>query len=100
MKSASSILALVAILAAHGAGASEADRQQAAENFVEADVDANGALTLSEFTTLIDLNAEDDLGVARLVKRSGRYQTAFRRLDADADGRVSVEEMAAAAQGS
>lgn len=94
------LLAAVFAVGAGAALAQDADREAAAANFRKSDADGDGALTLSEFTTLIDLNAEDDLGVARLVKRSGRYQTAFRRLDADADGRVSVEEMAAAAQGS
>ena len=93
MKSTSTILALVAILAAHGAEASGANRQQAKENFTQADVDANGALTLSEFTTLIDLNAADGIGRAPTIKRFGRYGTVFGRLDANSDGLVTPKEI-------
>lgn len=85
--------AIVAVLAAHGAQAAELNREKAAENFRQADVDANGALSLSEFTTLIDLNAEDGLGRAATVKRFGRYGTAFGRVDANADGLVTPEEI-------
>ena len=87
------IPALVAILAAHGAGASEANRQKAAENFMQADVDANGALSLSEFTTLIDLNAAEGIGRAPTIKRFGRYGMVFGRLDANANGLVTPEEI-------
>lgn len=87
------IPALVAFLAAHGAQAAEPNREQAAENFRQADVDANGALSLSEFTTLIDLNAQDGIGRAATIKRFGRYATAFGRLDANADGLVTSDEI-------
>ncbi|MEO0680983.1 MAG: hypothetical protein AAF192_11280 [Pseudomonadota bacterium] len=76
------------------------ERETAVENFRQADADGDGALTLSEFTNLIDLNAEDELGRARLIKRSGRYRMAFGRLDADGDARVTPEEIAAVAGGS
>lgn len=101
------IAALLAIGAgaalAAGAGAAlaqDAARDKAAANFQQADADGDGALTLSEFTILIDLNAADDLGRARMIKRTGRYQTAFDRIDADGNGRVTVEELAAMAPGS
>lgn len=86
-----------ALMIGPAATASEAQREKAAENFMQADVDANGALTLSEFTTLIDLNAEDGLGRAATVKRFGRYATAFERLDANADAVVTPEEIKALA---
>ncbi|MEM1385261.1 MAG: RNA polymerase subunit sigma-70 [Pseudomonadota bacterium] len=78
--------------------ASEADRDQAKANFLEADADADGALTLSEFTTLIDLNASHGLGRAAMIKRLGRYGTAFGRIDADGDKLVTQAELQALAQ--
>ncbi|MEO0624224.1 MAG: hypothetical protein AAFU49_06360 [Pseudomonadota bacterium] len=90
------IPALVSLLIIGGtllAHASEAQRQLAAENFMQADVNADGALTRSEFRTLIDLNAEDGLGRAAMVKRFGRYDTAFGRVDQNCDGLVTPEEM-------
>ncbi len=88
----------VAVLVTGAAAASEADREKAAENFLEADVDADGALTLAEFTTLIDLNAQDDLGRAATVKRFGGDATAFGRIDADGDGVLTREEIRAQAE--
>lgn len=77
-----------------GAGAAEAsEAEMAAQNFAQADVDGNGALTRSEFTTFIDLNAADGLGNAATVKRAGRYATAFKRVDANGDGNVTLAEM-------
>ncbi|MEM6549409.1 MAG: RNA polymerase subunit sigma-70 [Pseudomonadota bacterium] len=78
--------------------ASEADRDQAKANFLEADADADGALTLSEFTTLIHLNASHGLGRAAMIKRLGRYGTAFGRIDADGDKLVTQAELQALAQ--
>lgn len=77
------------------AQASEADREQAAANFMQADADGDGALTLSEFTTMIDLNAASGIGRAATIKRFGRYGIAFSRIDADADGLATVEELQA-----
>ena len=94
--------ALPAVFAAFLTGAagaaSEAERQMAAENFAQADVDADGALTLAEFTTLIDLNAEDELARAATVKRFGAYAKAFGRIDADGDGIVTRDEIRAKAE--
>lgn len=87
------LVALLVAAAAAGTQASEANREKAAENFMQADVDTDGALTLSEFTTLIDLNAEDGIGRAATIKRFGRYGMAFGRVDANADGLVTPEEM-------
>lgn len=92
-------LVVVAAVAATAIGttgpalASDAQKELIAENFMEADVDADGALTLSEFTALIDLNAADNIGRARIVQRMGRQETAFGRLDADGDGLVTPEEI-------
>lgn len=89
-------IAAVAALAAPtlaSAEMSEADRELAAENFMQADADADGRLTLPEFEQLIALNAEDDLGRARLLRRFGREEMAFRRIDGNADGAVTPEEM-------
>ena len=87
-------------LGAQGALAQDADREAVIANFQQVDADGDGALTLSEFTTLIDLNAADDIGRARLLKRSGRYEMAFRRLDEDGNGRVTGADIAAMAEGS
>jgi len=89
---------VAALLPGAVAAASEAEREKAAENFVQADVDADGALTLAEFTTLIDLNAEDDLGRAATVKRFGGYAKAFGRIDSDGDGVVTPAEIRAQAE--
>ncbi|MGF1502140.1 MAG: hypothetical protein ACFBSD_10000 [Paracoccaceae bacterium] len=98
------LIALFIIGTAPSAVAQPSEEQQelAAENFMEADADADGALTLSEFTTLIDLNAADNIGRAAMVKRSGRYGMVFERIDTNADGLVTpeeVQELAAQAKG-
>lgn len=72
---------------------SAADRQKMLENVTQADRNDDGALSMSEFETLIDLNAADDLGRAARIKSSGRYSMAFNRLDANSDGFVTKQEM-------
>ena len=72
-------------------------QELAAENFVQADADADGALTLDEFKALIDLNAQDGIGRASLIRRMGREEMAFGRIDADADGLLSTDEISAMA---
>ena len=79
----------VPIGSAPGVAASEAEREKAAETFVPADVHADGGLTLAEFTTLIDLTAEDDLGRAATLRRFGGDATACGRIDAGGDGIVT-----------
>ncbi|MEM9146396.1 MAG: hypothetical protein AAGC57_09370 [Pseudomonadota bacterium] len=76
-----------------GAAASEAAREQAAANFLQADGNADGALTFDEFTTLIDLNARDGIGRAKMVRRFGKHGMAFDRLDANGDDLVTPEEI-------
>ena len=73
------------------------NQEKVKENFLQADADADGALTIDEFTRLIDLNAEDKIGRASLVQRTGRYKTAFERIDANSNGLVETEELAAMA---
>ncbi|MEO1274359.1 MAG: hypothetical protein AAFU72_12605 [Pseudomonadota bacterium] len=92
------LLALAIAATAADASASEAKREQAVENFLEADANADGALTRNEFATLISLNADDGIGRARMVKRLGKQDVAFGRLDANADGLVTTDEMKAAAE--
>jgi hypothetical protein len=93
-------LAAIATLsgsAARAQPANDARRQQVAANFREADADGDGALNRVEFAKLIDLNARDDIGHARRVARLNRYDTAFGRADANADGGVTAEELSASA---
>ena len=81
-----------------GADASEDPRKQVEANFAEAGGDSDGALTLEEFQKLIDLNASYGIGRAQMVKRMGRYETAFNRVDSNSDGLVTSEELAALAE--
>ena len=87
----------LALAAAASAAVAQTNRDVAAANFAEADANADGALTIDEFTRFIDLNAEDKLGNASRIQRTGRYATAFDRLDADKDGLVTREDIAARA---
>ena len=66
-----------------------------AENYLEADVNGDGVLAYAEFATFIDLNAEDDLGNAKLVSSRGMHSKAFERIDANGDGIVTPEELQA-----
>jgi Ca2+-binding EF-hand superfamily protein len=75
--------------------ANEDIRAQVAANVLEADADADGALTLDEFTTLIDLNAHYGIGRSQKIQRTGRYSLVFGRLDSNADGVVTKDEMEA-----
>ena len=78
---------------AQGQEISVADRQAMIENFFEADSNDDGMLYLSEFEMLMKLNAEDNLGRAAIVVRTGAYKRVFERLDANGDGAVSSEEL-------
>jgi len=100
MKSIIASSAIAAVLATGivaDARADEAAKNLAAENYMQADANGDSALTLAEFTTLINLNAEDGLGKAHMIKRMGRYSMAFGRIDANSDGLVTPEEMQAMA---
>ncbi|MEO0761300.1 MAG: hypothetical protein AAFZ09_05745 [Pseudomonadota bacterium] len=94
-------IALVAVLACAGtasAQVSEAAKEQAVANFMQADANADSALTKGEFVTLIDLNAQSGIGRATMIQRFNRYDMAFGRIDANGDGLVTPEEMQALAQ--
>lgn len=73
-------------------------REKARANFQQADVNKDGQLDLPEFTTFINLNADYGLGRAATVRRLGMYAKAFSMADANRDGLVSREEIAAQAQ--
>lgn len=90
-------LSLAATICAATTAAANDQRAAMVENFTEADANGDTALTMEEFTRLIDLNAADNLGRARLVQRTGRYSTAFGRLDANKDGIIDSDEIAAMA---
>ena len=73
-------------------------RAQAQANFQQADANQDGQLDFAEFTTFINLNADHGLGRASMVRRLGMYARAFGTADANADGKVTKEEIAARAQ--
>lgn len=77
---------------------SNEDRQKMIENIVQADKNNDGAISRSEFETLINLNAADGLGRAGQVKRRGAYDLAFGRIDANNDGFLTQAEMQALAE--
>lgn len=93
---------LITVVALSGAAttalAQQVDREQLAANFMKADANGDRALTLSEFTTLIDLNADSGIGRAGAIRRSGRYKMAFGRVDQNGDGLITTAEMQALAQ--
>jgi hypothetical protein len=73
-------------------------RAQAQANFHASDVDKNERLDLAEFTAFISLNADHNLGQASRIRRFGMYAKAFKKTDANGDGVVTKEEIAAQAQ--
>jgi Ca2+-binding EF-hand superfamily protein len=75
-----------------------AERQELIANFLQADTNNDGALYRSEFELLMKLNAEDNLGRAAMVVRTGAYEKAFTRLDKNSDGAISREEIQAFAE--
>ena len=83
---------LAAPITAQSQEMSTADRQSLLENVTQADRNDDGAISRSEFETLIDLNAQDGLGRAERVKKSGRYGIVFNRLDANGDGFLSKQD--------
>lgn len=96
-------VAFVASLALSTAAAkaqapSGAERRLLAENVLQADANGDAVRNRSEFETLIRLNAEDELGRAAMIVRSGRFDMAFRRIDANGDGLVIQSELQALAQ--
>lgn len=73
-------------------------RVQAQANFFAADVDKNEQLSLSEFMTFINLNAEHNLGQAASIRQFKMYKRAFKKADANGDGIVTKQEIAAQAK--
>ena len=72
-----------------------ADTQSlAAENYLQADANGDGALAYEEFVQFIDLNAEDGVGQSAKVSARGLHGKAFERIDANGDGRVTPDELA------
>lgn len=94
----SKIVAAFALLVAAPVLANEDtdDQAKARENFQQADADDDGKLTPAEFRNFIDANADDGLGRAGMVRRFGAYETAFEKVDKNADGVVTARELAAA----
>ena len=94
----SRIVAASALLVATSAIANEKadERAKAQANFQQADENSDGKLTPSEFRNFINANADDDIGRASTVRRFGAYVRAFGRLDANKDGEITVQELAAA----
>ena len=90
---------LAVALMASGAAAQDEKQSAAAENFQQADANEDGKLDKKEFRTFIDLNAEDNLGRASMVKSYGMYDRAFARVDANKDGFVARDEIKAMAGG-
>ncbi|MEL7104288.1 MAG: hypothetical protein AAGM21_00080 [Pseudomonadota bacterium] len=87
------IAGLTVPMSAQAQDMSSADRQKMLENITQADRNDDGAISRSEFETLIDLNAADGLGQAARVKSSGRYGMVFSRIDANGDGFLTQQEM-------
>ncbi|MEM1268160.1 MAG: hypothetical protein AAGI50_19305 [Pseudomonadota bacterium] len=88
-------LAVALLVAAPGLAS---DQALAQENFQQADLDANGALDAAEFKAFIDLNADDNLGRAAMLRDRGMYTQVFQRIDANSDGILSGEELSRMSQ--
>ncbi len=91
------VLAGVSFSVAHAQGMTGAERQAMIENFLQADTNNDGLLYQSELELLMRLNADDNLGRASMVVRTGAYGRVFNRLDTNSDGAVSREEIQALA---
>ena len=73
-------------------------RAQLQANFQAADVDKDEQLDVAEFKTFIDLNANHKLGRAASIRRFGMHTKALKEIDANGDGVVTKEEIAAQAK--
>lgn len=89
------LASVLAIAVTSPALALNADAKRA-ENYQQADANGDRKLSKAEFKVFINANAADGLGNASKIKRFGAYNRAFKKLDANSDGFVTVPEMAAA----
>ena len=95
-----SLVATVALIALTLSVPANADmqREQVKANFQAADVNQDGQLDIAEFMTFINFNADHNLGQAPMIRRFRMYTKSFGTADANGDGVVSKEEIAARAQ--
>ena len=91
-------LILIPLVALSFSTVASASEEALKENFLEADANGDEQLTESEFKTLIDLNAADNIGKASKVKRFKKYSTAFKKLDTDGNGLITKAEVKALAE--
>lgn len=83
-----------------GVSAAESDEREALiktlrqvhANYQSADEDGDGNLTMRQFRTFIDANAEIDFARASQVKRMRAYRSAFLAVDLNNDGSLSWQE--------
>ena len=73
-------------------------RAQFQANFQAADGDKNEQLDVAEFKESINHNAYHNLGRAAAIRRFGMYTKVFQEADANGDGTVTKEEIAARAK--
>ena len=78
--------------------ASEPNREQAKANFLQADANQDRHLNFTEFTKFLNLNADHNIGRAATIRRFGMHGRAFQKVDANRDGMVSPQELAATRQ--
>lgn len=71
-----------------------ADMTGAKANFLQADINQDQQLDFGEFTTFINLNADNGLGRAPMIRRFGMHSRALGRLDTNRDSVVSRQELA------
>lgn len=84
-------IAVVTLTSPMATGAQNVDA--ATKNFLGADANDDGLLVYAEFATFIDLNAADGIGNAARVSSLGLYARAFKRVDANDDGKITPQEL-------
>ena len=90
-------VALVALTLSASAHANP-HRPQLQANFQAADVDKDEQLNVAEFKTYINLNADHKIGRAASIRRLGMYSKAFKEIDANGDGVITKQDIAAHAK--
>ena len=65
------------------------------EHFPMADQNSDEKLSLEEFKIFVNLEAEDDIGKSRNLKRFKMYKTGYSQMDGNKDGALTLEEIAA-----